>query len=66
MGGIVHKHFIECYELDDLELNRILASAIKSKQYQDIIKIVRKEDARNGKFKKPISAEEGEQNDGES
>lgn len=66
MGGIVHKHFLECYEFDELELNRILASAIKSKQYHDIIEIVRNEDVGNGKLKKSISAEEDEQNDGES
>lgn len=66
MGGIVHKYFQECYELDELELNRILAAAIKSKQCQDIIEIVRKEGAGNGKFEKPISAEEGDRNDEES
>lgn len=66
MGGIVHKYFSECYEFDEQELNRILAAAIKSKQCQDIIEIVRKEGAGNGKFEKPISAEEGDPNDGES
>lgn len=62
MGGIVHKYFPECYEFDELKLNRILAAAIKSKQCQDIIEIVRKEGAGNGKFEKPISTEESGQN----
>ena len=66
MGGIVHKYFPECYGFDEQELNRILAAAIKSKQCQDIIEIVRKEGARNGKFEKHISAKEGDPNDGES
>lgn len=66
IGGIVHKYFPECYEFDELELNRILASAIKSKQCQEIIEIVRKEGAVNGKFEKSITVEEGNPNVGES
>lgn len=45
MGGIVHKYFPECYQFDELELNRIIASAIKSEQCQRIIEIVKKENA---------------------
>ena len=45
MGGIVHKYFPECYQFDELELNRIIASAIKSEQCQRIIEIVKKESA---------------------
>ena len=45
MGGIVHKYFPECYQFDELELNRIIASAIKSDQCQRIIEIVKKESA---------------------
>jgi len=26
MGGIVHKYFPECYQFDEQELNRIIAS----------------------------------------
>ena len=43
--GIVHKYFPECYQFDELELNRIIASAIKSEQCQRIIEIVKKESA---------------------
>ena len=37
--------FPECYQFDELELNRIIASAIKSEQCQRIIEIVKKESA---------------------
>ena len=30
MGGIVHKYFPECYQFDEQELNRIIASGMKS------------------------------------
>ena len=45
MGGIVHKYFPECYQFDELEMNRIIASAIKSEQCRRIIEIVKKESA---------------------
>lgn len=45
MGGIVHKYFPECYQFDEQEMNRIIASAIKSEQCQRIIEIVKKEGA---------------------
>ena len=34
MGGIVHKYFPECYQFDEQELNRIIASGMKSEQCQ--------------------------------
>lgn len=43
MGGIVHKYFPECYQFDEQELNRIIASGIKSEQCQRIIEIVKRE-----------------------
>ena len=43
MGGIVHKYFPDCYQFDEQELNRIIASGIKSEQCQRIIEIVKKE-----------------------
>ncbi len=45
MGGIVHKYFPECYQFDEQELNRIIASGIKSDQCQRIIEIVKREGA---------------------
>ena len=45
IGGIVHKYFPECYQYDELELNRIIASGIKSEQCQRIIENVKKESA---------------------
>lgn len=63
MGGIVYRYFPECYEFDEQELNRILASAIRSEQCQRIIELVRKEGAGNGKVEKPISTDEGNRND---
>ena len=45
IGGIVHKYFPECYQYDELELNRIIASGIKSEQCQRSIEIVKKESA---------------------
>lgn len=62
MGGIVHKYFPECYDFDELELNQILAAAIKSKQCQDIIETVRKDSAGNGKIEDQILTEGGVQN----
>ena len=44
--GIVHKYFPECYQFDELDLNRIIASAIKSEQCQRIVGIVKKESAK--------------------
>ena len=57
MGGIVHKYFPECYQFDELELNRIIASGIKSEQCQRIIEIVKKESAEKsvGSFTKAES-----------
>ena len=45
MGGIVHKYFPECYRFDEQELNRIIASGMKSEQCRRIIEIVKKESA---------------------
>ena len=45
MGGIVHKYFPECYQFDEQELNRIIASGMKAEQCQRIIEIVKKESA---------------------
>lgn len=42
---IVHKYFPECYQFDEQELNRIIASGMKSEQCQRIIEIVKKESA---------------------
>ena len=63
MGGVVHKYFPDCYEFDELEMNRILASAIKSEQCQRIIEIVKKECVGNGKVEKPISTDEDVEED---
>ena len=45
MGGIVHKYFPECYQFDEQELNRIIASGMKSEQCQRIIELVKRESA---------------------
>ena len=58
MGGIVHKYFPECYQFDEQELNRIIASGIKSEQCQRIIEIVKREDAE--KSVNPFSKSERE------
>lgn len=34
MGGIVHKYFPECYQFDEQELNRIIASGMKLEHCQ--------------------------------
>ena len=64
MGGIVHKYFPECYQFDEQELNRIIASGIKSDQCQRIIEIVKKESAEksdsvNAKSEKEVANDEG-------
>ena len=38
MGGIVHKYFPECYQFDEQELNRIIASGMKSEQCQRVVR----------------------------
>ncbi|KSV60060.1 hypothetical protein [Acetivibrio ethanolgignens] len=48
IGGIVHKYFPECFQFDELELNRIIASGLKSDQCQRIIELVKKENAEKG------------------
>lgn len=58
MGGIVHKYFPECYQFDEQELNRIIASGIKSEQCQRIIEIVKREGAE--KSVNPFSKSERE------
>ena len=45
LGGIVLKYFPECYQFDEQELNRIIASGMKAEQCQRIIEIVKKESA---------------------
>ena len=64
MGGIVHKYFPECYQFDEQELNRIIASGIKSDQCQRIIEIVKKEsaeksDSENTKSEREVAKDEG-------
>ena len=59
MGGIVHKYFPECYQFDEQELNRIIASGMKSEQCQRIIEIVKKESAEK-KFQRSIQTIEKE------
>lgn len=38
MGGIVHKYFPECYQFDEQELNRIIASGIKDGSASALLK----------------------------
>ena len=56
MGGIVHKYFPECYQFDEQELNRIIASGMKSEQCQRIIEIVKKESV---KAESEVAGDEG-------
>ena len=63
MGGIVHRFFPECYDFDEQELNRILATAIKSDQCQRIIEIVKEENAGNGKNEMPIIESEASEDE---
>ena len=63
MGGIVHKYFPECYQFDELELNRIIASGMKSEQCQRMIELVKKESS--AKVINEIQKTESEVADGE-
>ena len=45
---IVHKYFPERFQFDELELNRIIVSGLKSDQRQRIIELVKKENAEKG------------------
>ena len=64
MGGIVHKYFPECYQFDEQELNRIIASGIKSDQCQRIIEIVKKESAEKSDVSSAKSEREVANNEG--
>lgn len=37
MGGIIAKYFPDCYKYDESELNSILAVALKTKEFQQIL-----------------------------
>ena len=43
MGGIIHKYFPECYDFTELELNRIIACAFKSRDVQNMVAAVIRE-----------------------
>ncbi len=43
MGGIVVKHFPECYSFDEGELNRILSVALQTKECQQVISKIKSE-----------------------
>ena len=37
MGGIIVKHFPQCYRFEESELNRILSAALATKECRQII-----------------------------
>ena len=43
MGGIIVKHFPDCYRYDEDELNRILSVALQTKECQQIISKIKSE-----------------------
>ena len=43
MGGIIVKHFPDCYRYDESELNRILSVALQTKECQQIISKIKAE-----------------------
>ncbi len=48
MGGIIVKYFPECYQFEESELNRILSVAIKTRECQQMISTIKKENAGYG------------------
>ena len=47
MGGIVVKYFPECYQFDEVELNRILRVALATEECQQIIQTIKNENVKN-------------------
>jgi hypothetical protein len=45
MGGVIAKHFPECFEFDELEMNVNLAYALQTRDCRSFIELVRKERA---------------------
>ena len=43
MGGIIAKHFPECYRYDEGELNRILSVALQTRECQQMITKIKAE-----------------------
>ncbi len=48
MGGVVAKYFPECYDFEELEMNRIIACAFSLKDVKNMINIVLKERQTSG------------------
>jgi pseudouridine-5'-phosphate glycosidase len=67
IGGVVAKYFPECYEFDELEMNRIIACAFKNTDIQNIIAVVKRErplQKQNAEESGGIADEKGEDKNG--
>ena len=47
MGGIIVKYFPECYQFDEVELNQILRTVLATQECEQIIQIIKSENAKN-------------------
>lgn len=66
MGGAVAKYFPECYEFDELEMNRIIACAFQTRDVKNIIELVRKErPEQEQEMEESEGAEDDEDEDGD-
>ena len=43
MGGVIAKYFPDCFDFSELEMNRIIACAFKSRDVQNMVAVVLKE-----------------------
>lgn len=65
MGGAVAKYFPDCYEFDELEMNRIIACAFQTRDVKNIIELVKKErPAQEQELEESEGAEDEEDEDG--
>jgi hypothetical protein len=56
-GGIVKKYFPDCVQLDEAEMNEILAGALASADCRQIIQKIKRRSAGYGTYQKPLSEE---------
>ncbi len=65
MGGIIVKYFPDCYSFDEGELNRILQTALQTKECQQMISRIRTENIATPSLHSTLSDEENESEGGE-
>lgn len=66
MGGIIVKYFPKCYQFDEAELNRILSTALATRECRQVIESIEKEGVRQSNPSNQQNVSGGSNYDGNS